>query len=146
MGDIIFAASTCLRIWIDSTSSRAHNCFRFPSEAWPSPRRQSTGIFNLLRRCVMGSKPTFAAFNQGQIPTIACFNQATTPLGVDLDALIAAMQAYIANNVAPVWGTPANLVKTTDFQPGPGRWYFWTMPIKPALWHITISRLTVSLR
>ena len=66
----------------------------------------------------MGAKPTFAAFNQGQIPTIACFNQATTPLGVDLDALIAAMQAYIANEVAPVWGTPANLVKTTDFQAG----------------------------
>jgi hypothetical protein len=51
----------------------------------------------------MGSKPTFAAFNQGQIPTIACFNQATTPLGVDLDALIAAMQAYIAN-MSPRYG------------------------------------------
>jgi hypothetical protein len=66
----------------------------------------------------MSSKPTFAAFNQGQIPTIACFNQATIALGVDFDALIAAMQAYVVNNVAPVWGTPANLVKTTDFQPG----------------------------
>jgi hypothetical protein len=66
----------------------------------------------------MTTKPTFSAFNQGQIPTIACFNKATTPLGVDLDALIAAMQAYVVNNVAPVWGTPANLVKTTDFQPG----------------------------
>jgi hypothetical protein len=66
----------------------------------------------------MSSKPVFAAFNQGQIPTIACFNKATTPLDVDLDALIAAMQAYVVNNVAPVWGTPANLVKTTDFQPG----------------------------
>jgi len=66
----------------------------------------------------MSSRPTFAAFNQGQIPTIACFNQAKTPLGVDLDDLIAAMQAYITNNVVPIWGTPANLVKTTDFQPG----------------------------
>jgi len=66
----------------------------------------------------MTTKPTFSAFNQGQIPTIACFNKATTQFGVDLDALIAAMQAYIVNNVAPVWGTPANLVKTTDFQPG----------------------------
>jgi hypothetical protein len=27
-------------------------------------------------------------------------------------------QAYVVNSVAPVWGTPANLVKTTDFQPG----------------------------
>jgi hypothetical protein len=66
----------------------------------------------------MSSKPTFGAFNQGQIPTIACFNHATTPLGVDLDELIAAMQAYIVNNITPVWGTPANLIKTTDFQPG----------------------------
>ena len=66
----------------------------------------------------MSGKPVLGAFNQGAVPTIACFNQATTPLGVDLDALIAAMQAYINNNVAPVWGTPANLVKTTDFQPG----------------------------
>ncbi len=66
----------------------------------------------------MSSRPTFAAFNQGQIPTIACFNKATTPLGVDLDDLIAAMQAYITNNVVPIWGTPANLVRTTDFQAG----------------------------
>jgi hypothetical protein len=66
----------------------------------------------------MSGKPVLGAFNQGAVPTIACFNQAATPLGVDLDALIAAMQAYIDNNIAPVWGTPANLVKTTDFQPG----------------------------
>jgi hypothetical protein len=66
----------------------------------------------------MSGKPVLGAFNQGAVPTIACFNQAATPLGVDLDALIAAMQAYINNNVAPVWGTSANLVKTTDFQPG----------------------------
>lgn len=62
------------------------------------------------------AKPKFAAFNQGVIPTIACFNQAKTPLGVDFDALIAAMQAYVSDSVAPVWGTPANLIKTTDFR------------------------------
>lgn len=66
----------------------------------------------------MSSKPTLGAFNQGAVPTIACFNQATTPLGVDLDALIAAMQAYVNNNVVPVWGTPAHLIKTSDFQAG----------------------------
>src|SRR5713101_6192700 len=66
----------------------------------------------------MSGKPILGAFNQGAVPTIACLNKATTPLGVDLDALIAAMQAYINNNVVPVWGTPATLVKTTDFQPG----------------------------
>ena len=58
------------------------------------------------------------AFDQGLIPAIACFNQATTPLGLDLDALISAMQAYVDNYVAPVWGTPAKLTKSADFVNG----------------------------
>jgi hypothetical protein len=61
------------------------------------------------------SHVTFAAFNQGIAPTIACFNKATTPLGVDFDKLIAAMQEYVNKHVAPVWGTPAKLVKSTNF-------------------------------
>jgi hypothetical protein len=60
-------------------------------------------------------QPIFGAFNQGIIPTIACFNKASTPLGVDFDKLIAAMQEYVSKHVAPVWGTPAKLVKSTDF-------------------------------
>ncbi len=64
------------------------------------------------------SKPTFAAFNQGGTPTIACFNKATVDLGVNFDALIAAMQAFVDTFVAPVWGTPAKLVKTTGFKKG----------------------------
>jgi hypothetical protein len=63
------------------------------------------------------SKPIFGAFNQGLIPTISCFNKAVTPLGVNLDSLITAMQAYVDKFVAPVWGTPANLTKTTGFVP-----------------------------
>ncbi|MES1196453.1 MAG: hypothetical protein ABUL58_05865, partial [Steroidobacter sp.] len=59
--------------------------------------------------------PVFGAFNQGDTPTIACFNQATVDMGVDLDKLIAAMQIYIDKYVAPVWGTPAKLVKTKGF-------------------------------
>lgn len=58
------------------------------------------------------------AFNKGGTPTIACFNQATVALGVDLDDLIAAMQSYVDQYVAPLWGAPAKLVKTTGFQPG----------------------------
>lgn len=65
----------------------------------------------------MASSISFGAFNQGAIPTIACFNRAITPMGVDLDELIAAMQAYVTTYVAPVWGTPAKLVKSTDFVP-----------------------------
>ena len=61
------------------------------------------------------NKPDLGAFNQGLVPTIACFNKATVPLGVDLDKLIAAMQQYVDQYVAPVWGTPANLIKSTDF-------------------------------
>jgi len=62
-----------------------------------------------------GSRPVMGAFNQGDVPTIACFNQATTPLGVQLDKLIQAMQTYVDQHVAPVWGTPAKLVKSTGF-------------------------------
>jgi hypothetical protein len=61
------------------------------------------------------ARPTFGAFNQGVIPTIACFNKAATPLGVNFDSLIAAMQAYVNQHVAPVWGTPAKLIKSKDF-------------------------------
>ena len=63
-------------------------------------------------------KPVFGAFDKGQIPTIACFNKATTPLGVDFDALIAAMQGYVDKHVVPVWSTPAKLIKSTDFVKG----------------------------
>src|SRR5262245_38131576 len=61
-------------------------------------------------------RPPLGAFNQGGIPTITCFNKAKTPLGVGLDALIAAMQEYVVKHVAPVWGTPARLVRTTGFR------------------------------
>src|SRR5882724_8040435 len=61
-------------------------------------------------------RPPLGAFNQGAVPTIACFNQARTPLGVNLDTLIAAMQEYIDKHVAPVWGTPARLLRTTGFR------------------------------
>ena len=64
------------------------------------------------------AKPKLGAFNQGGIPTIACFNKASTPLGVDLDVLIAAMQAFVDRYVAPVWGAPAKLVKSKDYLKG----------------------------
>jgi len=62
-----------------------------------------------------GTRPILGAFDQGGVPTIACFNQAATPLGVKLNDLIEAMQAYVDQHVAPVWGTPAKLVKSTGF-------------------------------
>ncbi len=52
------------------------------------------------------------------VPTIACFNQAVTPMGVEFDALIAAMQKFVDEHFAPVWGTPAKLVKSKGFLKG----------------------------
>jgi hypothetical protein len=63
-------------------------------------------------------KPLFAAFDQGQIPDIAVFSQASTPLGVDLDKLIAALQKFVTDYVAPVWGTPARLARASGFRKG----------------------------
>src|SRR5713226_4247267 len=60
----------------------------------------------------------FAAFDQGQIPEVAVFNDAQTPLGIDLDALVTALQTFVSDHVVPVWGTPAQLVRTDGFKKG----------------------------
>jgi hypothetical protein len=54
------------------------------------------------------------------IPTIACINKATVDLGVDFGSLISALQTYVDEHLAPVWGTPAKLVRTT--KPRDGMW------------------------
>jgi hypothetical protein len=66
----------------------------------------------------MSKAPKFAAFDQGQIPEIAVFNKAKDPLNLDLDAFIRALQKFVTDSVAPVWGTPARLVRTSDFKKG----------------------------
>ncbi len=58
-----------------------------------------------------------AAFDRGQVPTVACFNDAATPLGLDLDKLLAALQKFVDTRVATVWGTPAKLVRSSGFLP-----------------------------
>jgi len=58
------------------------------------------------------------AFFKGHTPTIACFNKATVPMGVDFDALIEAMQRFIDEHVAPIWGTWAKLVRTEGYVHG----------------------------
>jgi hypothetical protein len=58
------------------------------------------------------------AFDQGQTPEIVVFNKATTPLGVDLAALVAALQGYVTDHVVPVWSTPARLTLGQGFKPG----------------------------
>lgn len=54
-----------------------------------------------------------AAFDKGERPTVACFNRASTPLGVDFNQLLTALQKFVDKCVVPVWGTPARLVEST---------------------------------
>ncbi|MDR3749457.1 MAG: hypothetical protein P4M04_15150 [Acidobacteriota bacterium] len=63
-------------------------------------------------------KSKVASYRHPHVPTIACFNRAKTPLGVDFDHLIAALQKYVDEHFAPIWGTPARLVKSTGFLKG----------------------------
>jgi hypothetical protein len=51
-------------------------------------------------------------FDSGISPRIACVNQATVPLGVDFDALIAALNIYVSKFIAPVWGCSATLMRS----------------------------------
>lgn len=59
-----------------------------------------------------------AAFDQGQAPIIAFVNNATIDIGVDFDKLIAACQRFVNECFAPVWGTPATLVRADKLSPG----------------------------
>ncbi len=54
------------------------------------------------------------------LPVISVYNQAATPLGLDLDALIAAMQQYVDDALSPVWGCPAVLKASAG--PVTGTW------------------------
>lgn len=62
--------------------------------------------------------PNSSVSSKVRVPTIVCVNKATVALGVDFDALVAAMQVFVDRHVAPVWGTPAKLVKATHMLPG----------------------------
>lgn len=64
------------------------------------------------------TKAEVSVSDRVHIPTIACINHATVDLGVDFDALIAAMQSFVDEHVAPVWGTRAKLIKTKGLVPG----------------------------
>jgi hypothetical protein len=60
------------------------------------------------------------AFKRGVVPKIACINNATQDLGVSFDKLIRVLQKFVDHHFAPVWGTPAKLVKAT--RPLVGAW------------------------
>lgn len=56
----------------------------------------------------------------GEVPTITCVNRSTIDFGIDFDRLIRVLQTYVDKHLAPVWGTPAKLVKGT--KPAAGTW------------------------
>ncbi|HLL29272.1 MAG TPA: hypothetical protein VKT73_16665 [Xanthobacteraceae bacterium] len=55
---------------------------------------------------------------QRLIPKIVCINRATVSLDIPFNALVRALQAYVDEHVAPVWGTPARLVAGKNFVKG----------------------------
>src|SRR5690349_20683093 len=63
------------------------------------------------RRQAAKSKTIRTRISRSQVPTIACINEATVDLEVDFDDLIAALQKFVDRDFAPIWGTPAKLVK-----------------------------------
>jgi hypothetical protein len=59
-----------------------------------------------MRRADIGTS------KRGSNPTIACINKVTVALDVSFGSLVSALQQYVDKHLAPVWGTPAKLVKT----------------------------------
>src|SRR5207244_1394308 len=72
----------------------------------------------LAGRVARAPSPAKIPSMQPRASPLVRFNKATIALGVEFDALIAAMQVYVDKYVAPIWGTPAKLVKTTGFKKG----------------------------
>jgi hypothetical protein len=62
--------------------------------------------------------------DRGQIPTITCIDCSNYAHGVDFKALLGALQKYVDQYFAPVWGTPAKLVLGSEVQPGA-----WTLAL-----------------
>lgn len=56
----------------------------------------------------------------GAGPKIACIDRSTVDKGVDFDKLIPALQTFVDECFAPVWGSPAKLVRAR--QPKAGHW------------------------
>jgi hypothetical protein len=66
------------------------------------------------------SNMIMTAFSRRAVPTIACINKAKMDMGVDFDRLVPALQSFLDDCFAPIWGTPAKLIKAT--KPRHGAW------------------------
>ena len=65
-------------------------------------------------------KPKSGTTKRASDPTLVCVNQATATLGVDFDRLVVALQKFVDDHFAPVWGVRANLDKAES--PRSGTW------------------------
>ena len=66
----------------------------------------------------MAKRFVTAQFDRGQKPVITVVNEAKTAWGVAQGALVAALQKYVDERFAPVWGTPATLVSGKAIKTG----------------------------
>jgi len=66
----------------------------------------------------MAKRFVTAQFDRGQKPVITVVNEAKTAWGVAQNALVAALQKYVDERFAPVWGVPATLAPASAIKKG----------------------------
>jgi hypothetical protein len=66
----------------------------------------------------MAKRFVTAQFDRGQKPVITVVNEAKTAWGVAQNALVAALQKYVDERFAPVWGIPATLTSASAIKKG----------------------------
>jgi hypothetical protein len=66
----------------------------------------------------MAKRFVAAQFDRGLKPVITIVNEARTPWGVAQNALVAALQEYVDERFAPVWGVPAALASGSAIKKG----------------------------
>jgi len=66
----------------------------------------------------MAKRFVTAQFDRGQKPVITVVNEAKTAWGVAQNALVAALQKYVDERFAPVWGVPATLASASAIKKG----------------------------
>jgi hypothetical protein len=59
-----------------------------------------------------------ASFGTGERPTVACVNEAKTALGIDFSALVDALQSFVDQYFAPIWGTPCQVTQEAQIPKG----------------------------
>lgn len=85
-----------------------------PKVSAPSRNKPAPTVVN----ATFGGSAGSVNFGDGARPTIALVNKATESLGVDFEALALALARYANEHIAPVWGTPCDLVTAEEIPSG----------------------------